>query len=93
MDHIYDWNEDYEREKAILGHKPQDPEMVDVDVQEQSPTHALAKMGGYQFVANGNEAAMKKVSNEDSHMNTSFDEELVGFNPQGIPKDLSPAEY
>lgn len=82
VDHIFDWNEEYERERQILGHKPQDPKMVDVDVQEQSPTHALAKMGGYQLIANENQAAMKKVSNqEDAHMNHSFDEELVGFNP------------
>jgi len=50
--------------------------------------------GGYQFIANENHAVMKKANQEDSHMNHSFDKELVSFsNPQGTTKGHSPQEF
>lgn len=101
-DHIYDWNEEYElsrprdRPRVSLGlHKVQEPDMDELDVQEQA--HALDKMRSYQFIANENHAAMKKVhhaNQEDSHMATSYDRELVSFsNPHGVTKDPSPQEF
>lgn len=96
-DHIYDWNEKYElsrprdRPRANLDHKKVDPDVDELDVQEQA--HALDKMRSYQFIANENHAAMKKVhqaNQEDAHMATSFDRELASLgNPHGR-KDHSP---
>jgi hypothetical protein len=101
-DNIYDWNEEYEMSKPQQApqlrlnlQKAEDAEveMFD-DMCDKSPMHA----GGYQFIANENHAVMKKAqvapNQEDSHMNHSFDKELVSFsNPQGTTKGHSPPEF
>lgn len=56
-------------------------------------------MDSYQFVANENHAAMKKIqltntNQEDSHMNTSFDQELSSSDlSNGFSINLSSPEF